>query len=132
MLSTYVGLYMSTVCLHRNSGIRDHRALYYVAGIVASSALFVENKSRRTDLTLWIVPRALDSLVLVLVHKGLLPRIPNFESYLFALVMSGVMNFYEQEPDVLETNFTRFIARFVEPRGRPALGIARNASVSLM
>ena len=132
MLSTYVGLYMSTVCLHRNSGVRDHRSLYYLAGIVASGALYVENESRRTDLTLWIVPRALDSLVLVLVQKGMLPHIPNFESYLFALVMSGVMSLYEQEPDVLESNLTRFIARFIEPRGRPSLGINRDASVSLM
>jgi hypothetical protein len=62
----------------------------------------------------------------------MLPHIPNFESYLFALVMSGVMSLYEQEPDVLESNLTRFIARFVEPRGRPSLGINRDASVSLM
>ena len=72
MISTYVGLYMSTVCLHRNSGLRDHRALYYLAGVVASGALLVEDEGRRTDLTLWIVPRAVDSLVLVLVHKGIL------------------------------------------------------------
>ena len=133
MISTYVGLYMSTVCLHRNSGLRDHRALYYLAGVVASGALLVEDEGRRTDLTLWIVPRAVDSLVLVLVHKGMLPHVANFESYLFALVMSGVMNLYEREPDVLERNLTRFIARFVEP---PSLGrsssISRDASVSLM
>jgi hypothetical protein len=46
--------------------------------------------------------------------------------------MSGVMSLYEQEPDVLESNLTRFIARFIEPRGRPSLGINRDASVSLM
>ena len=137
MLSTYVGLYMSVVCAHRNAGVRDHRALYYIAGAVASIALFVENDTRRTDLTLWIVPRAMDSLVLLLVHKGMLPRVPNFESYLFALVMAGVMNLYETEPDVLEKNLARFIARFVEPSRadggvRPHPGISRDASVSLM
>jgi len=137
MLSTYVGLYMSVVCAHRNAGVRDHRALYYIAGAVASTALFVENDTRRTDLTLWIVPRAMDSLVLLLVHKGMLPRVPNFESYLFALVMAGVMNLYETEPDVLEKNLARFIARFVEPSRadggvRPHPGISRDASVSLM
>jgi len=115
MLSTYVGLYMSTVCLHRKSGAPDHRALYYFAGIVASGALFIETESRRVDLMLWVVPRAVDSLVLVLLHKGMLPRVPNFEAYLFALAMSGVMNFYESEPDVLDGTMTRFIARFVEP-----------------
>ena len=136
MISTYVGLYMSTVCLHRNSGLRDHRALYYLAGVVASGALLVEDEGRRTDLTLWIVPRAVDSLVLVLVHKGILPHVANFESYLFALVMSGVMNLYEREPDVLERNLTRFIARFVEPPTATSVGrlssISRDASVSLM
>jgi hypothetical protein len=128
---------MSVVCAHRNAGVRDHRALYYIAGAVASTALFVENDTRRTDLTLWIVPRAMDSLVLLLVHKGMLPRVPNFESYLFALVMAGVMNLYETEPDVLEKNLARFIARFVEPSRadggvRPHPGISRDASVSLM
>ena len=116
MLSTYVGLYMSTVCLHRKSGAPDHRALYYLAGIVASGALFVETESRRADLMLWVVPRAVDSLVLVMLHKRMLPRVPNFEAYLFALAMSGVMNFYESEPDVLDGTMTRFIARFVEPQ----------------
>jgi hypothetical protein len=50
--------------------------------------------------------------------------------------MSGVMNLYEREPDVLERNLTRFIARFVEPPTATSVGrlssISRDASVSLM
>ena len=129
-ISTYVAVYMGTVCAHRNLGLPNHRSLYYIAGIIAGGALLVENKSRRTDLALWLMPRAVDSLVLVMLHKGLLPRVPNFDAYVFALVMGATMNLYEQEPDTLEPNLRAFIARFVEPP--VTRKFSRNSSVGFM
>ena len=129
-ISTYVAVYMGVVCAHRNSGLPNHRSLYYIAGIIAGGALLVENKSRRTDLALWLMPRAVDSLVLVMLHKGLLPRVPNFDSYVFALVMGATMSLYEQEPDTLEPNLRAFIARFVEPP--VTRKFSRNSSVGFM
>lgn len=66
-ISAFVGLYMATVCAHRNAVGRDHRALYYAAGVVAASALFIEKKSRRAELALYLMPRAVDSLVATMV-----------------------------------------------------------------
>lgn len=88
--------------------------LYYFVGVVVSGVLLVEDEGRRIDLIFWIVSRVVDFFVLVLVCKGIFLYVVNFESYLFVFVMSGVMNFYERELDVLERNLTRFIVRFVE------------------
>lgn len=68
-ISAFVGLYMGAVCTHRNLVGRDHRAVYYAAGVVAASALFIEKKSRRAELALYLMPRAVDSLVATMAGR---------------------------------------------------------------
>lgn len=128
-ISAFVGLYMGTVCAHRNTVRRDHRALYYVAGLVAASALFVEKKSRRAELALYLMPRAVDSLVATLAGKRLLPPVPHAELILFCVVSGGLMHLYENEPDTLAGFLRGTIRRFVH---RPNAPLPHSASEAMM
>jgi hypothetical protein len=128
-ISAFVGLYMSTVCASRNAFARDHRALYYVAGVVAASALFVEKKSRRAELALYLMPRAVDAFVNTVNAKRLLPAVPHAELALFVAVSAGLMHLYENEPDTLAGFLRDTIRRFVH---RPNAPLPKSASEAVL
>ena len=49
---------------------RDHKLSYWLVGLVAASAILIERKSRRSELALYTLPRAADSLYEILYqHK---------------------------------------------------------------
>lgn len=128
-ISAFVGLYMGTVCVHRNVVGKDHRALYYLAGISAASSLFIEKKSRRAELALYLMPRALDSLVATLAGKRMLPAVPHAELLLFCAVSGGLMHLYENEPHTLAGFLKWTIRRFVH---RPNAQLPHSASEAMM
>ena len=128
-ISAFVGLYMGTVCTHRNTVGKDHRALYYIAGLVAASALFIEKKSRRAELALYLMPRAVESLVATMAGKRMLPAVPHAELILFCVVSGGLMHLYENEPDTLAGFVKSTIRRFVH---RPNAPLPHSASEAMM
>mmetsp|Transcript_12483 Transcript_12483/g.45513 ORF Transcript_12483/g.45513 Transcript_12483/m.45513 type:complete len:520 (+) Transcript_12483:191-1750(+) len=96
-LGLFVGLYMCTVCVQRNTMKRDHKSLYYIAGMVAGLAIAVEKPSRRQELTLYVLPRALDSLYMLLRDRKLLAAVPYGEAFLFCACGGGLLAFWERE-----------------------------------
>ena len=73
-----VGVYMGSVCAHRFVAGRDHRAVYYAAGLAAASSLFIE-KNRGGRSCALSHARAIDSLVSTMSGKRLLPAVPHAE-----------------------------------------------------
>lgn len=61
------------------------------AGLVASGSILIEKKSRRSELALYVMPRAVDSFVLALTKKRCLPSIKFGEVILFSMCMGGLM-----------------------------------------
>ncbi|KAL3149605.1 hypothetical protein ABBQ32_002374 [Trebouxia sp. C0010 RCD-2024] len=96
-LSAFVGLYSSFITLHRKLFSWDHKLVYYAAGLVASGSILIEKKSRRSELALYVMPRAVDSFVLALTKKRCLPSIKFGEVILFSLCMGGLM-YYSDRP----------------------------------
>ena len=47
-LASFVTLYLSLVCAHRRVASKDHRFVYYLAGLLASTTILLEPKSRRS------------------------------------------------------------------------------------
>ncbi|GMF19347.1 unnamed protein product [Phytophthora fragariaefolia] len=47
-LASFVSLYLSLVCLHRRVVSKDHRFIYYLAGLGASTTILLEPKNRRS------------------------------------------------------------------------------------
>ena len=128
-ISAFVGVYMGSVCAHRFVAGRDHRAVYYAAGLAAASSLFIEKKSRRAELALYLMPRAIDSLVSTMSGKRLLPAVPHAELLLFCGVSAGLMHLYENEPDTLASFLRSTIRRFVH---RPSGPLPNSASEAMM
>lgn len=47
-LASFVTVYLAAVCVHRRLVSTDHRIAYYIAGLVASTTILLEPKSRRS------------------------------------------------------------------------------------
>lgn len=58
---------------------KDHKLVYWISGGLAALSVLFEKKSRRSELALYVLPRAGDSLWYILVNRHLLPRIKNAE-----------------------------------------------------
>lgn len=63
--------------------------------MLASGAILIEKKARRSELALYVAPRALDSFLLTLLHRRWVPSIRFAEVALFSLCMGGLM-YYRQ------------------------------------
>ena len=100
---------MTTICLHRKVATKDNRFIYFIAGIVCSSSIFIEKKSRRSELALYTLPRAIDSLYLIMTEKKWLSGIKNGELYLFMTSMGLIMYFYEKYPNSLSSLLHSFL-----------------------
>ena len=58
---------------------KDHKLVYWIAGGTAALSALLEKKSRRSELALYVLPRAGDSLWYILVNRHMLPNIKNAE-----------------------------------------------------
>jgi hypothetical protein len=67
------------------------------AGMAASTAIFIEKKGRRSELALYVLPRAIESLLETLLRRRVLPRLPFWEVALFAVCMGRLM-YYKSAP----------------------------------
>ena len=65
--------------MQRKIAVRDHKLVYWFGGAIAALSVLLEKKSRRTELALYVLPRAADSLWYILVNRHLLPKIRHAE-----------------------------------------------------
>ena len=100
-LAAFVMLYQATICIQRNLVNTDHKAIYYIAGLVSSTSILIEKKSRRSELALYVLPRAVDSLYMQLLDRKWMAHVPNFEIALFCVAMGGLMHFYRHAPNTM-------------------------------
>lgn len=57
-LSSLCASYMATVIVHRKIFKKDHKLVYYVAGLISCCAIFIEHPARRLELALYAVSAA--------------------------------------------------------------------------
>jgi len=91
----------------------DHKLVYYLAGMFAGLAIFIERKSRRVELALYALPRAADSLYEIMYQHKVLDKYPNGEVALFAAAMAAIMYYYEHEPDAVSPLVHSVLSRFI-------------------
>ncbi|KAK4740667.1 hypothetical protein SAY87_024255 [Trapa incisa] len=115
-LSAFVGLFQAVICLHRKVASKDHKLVYWIAGGIAALSVLIEKKSRRSELALYVLPRAGDSLWYILINRHLLPDVKNAEVVLFCACMGGVMYYLENEPDTMAPFLRGLIRRFLASR----------------
>jgi hypothetical protein len=71
--------------LHRKVAIKDHKLVYWFAGLVSGLSILLEKKVRRAELALYVLPRAGDSLWYILINHHLLPNIKNTEVIFYGI-----------------------------------------------
>ncbi|TMW68222.1 hypothetical protein Poli38472_007894 [Pythium oligandrum] len=113
-VSSFVAIYMGLICVQRRVMPKDHRFTYYLAGLGASGAIFIEPKSRRSELALYVLPRALDSLFIILRDRRILTGVRHGEVLLFSLSMACMMYSYEHEKDSMGSFLHSTLKRFLQ------------------
>ncbi|KAI8089945.1 uncharacterized protein BX664DRAFT_334285 [Halteromyces radiatus] len=119
-LATFVTLYQYQVCMHRNlldaGWIRfNHKYLYYIFGFVCSySSIFLEDKKRRSELALYVLPKAVQSFYQILYQKHMMIKIKHFEVIMSSVAMGIIMSFYQEEADVLSSFVRKLMYQFVQ------------------
>ena len=83
-ISAIIGLYQLLLCLQRTAFPIESKYWYWVMGAVAAIAVLIEKESRRTELALYVLPKATMSII-----HGYLPKQVNY--LIFALAMSIIM-----------------------------------------
>ncbi|OQS06633.1 hypothetical protein THRCLA_01326 [Thraustotheca clavata] len=83
-MGSFVALYQSAICAHRR-----------LFRLVSSFSIFIEAKSRRSELALYVLPRAVDSLFIMLRDKRWLADVPYGEVMLFGISMGAIMFCFE-------------------------------------
>ncbi|KNA15571.1 hypothetical protein SOVF_096910 [Spinacia oleracea] len=132
-LSAFVGIFQGVICLHRKVASKDHKLVYWISGGLAALSVLFEKKSRRSELALYVLPRAGDSLWYILVNRHLLPRIKNAEVALFCACMGGIMYYLEHEPDTMAPFLRGILRRFLASRiSNPSPPPNRNASYAYL
>jgi len=136
-LATFVVIYQTYFCAKNNAfeallGLRGHiprwiidicisKSSFWVGGFLAGLALFVEERRRRAELAMYVLPKALESAWKVARGKGYLPgseatrKSGMGESLLTAIGMAMVMNTYQIDPQHLSGLVRRILYQFVGP-----------------
>ena len=65
--------------MHRKVASKDHKLVYWIAGGMAALSVLLEKKARRSELALYVLPRAGESLWYISVNRHMLPDIKNAE-----------------------------------------------------
>ena len=98
-IAGFVGSYMAVITTHRWLFRGDHKLVYWLGGLVAGAALLLERPSRHTDLMLYVLPRAADSLYTIMADKRWVGTMPHGEVLLFALAMAVLLGTFEREQE---------------------------------
>lgn len=74
-----LGQCKGVICAHRKVASKDHKLVYWIGGSISALSVLLEKKARRSELALYVLPRAGESLWCILVNRQLLPDIRNAE-----------------------------------------------------
>jgi len=92
------------------------KASFWFPGFMAGLSLFVEEKRRRGELAMYVLPKGLESVWIMARGKGWVFRTGNFgEMWLTALGMAMVMSTYQNDPQHLSGLVRRILYQFIGP-----------------
>ncbi|KAG0032575.1 hypothetical protein BGZ81_010625 [Podila clonocystis] len=100
-LSLYTVIAANSVCLGRRVFGRERKLTYLLNGILASPAILLEQPGRRIEVILYIALRGLLTGWQLLLKRGLVYRVPQWDTALFSLSMGVVMSVYQGQPDAV-------------------------------
>ncbi|KAF9235562.1 hypothetical protein BU15DRAFT_77880 [Melanogaster broomeanus] len=132
-LATFVAVYQSFFCFKHNMhailssqkktkirqvilGFLGSKYCYALGGFFGALSLFVEEKRRRGELAMYVLPKGLESAWLTARGRGWVFRTGEFgEMILTAIGMGMVMSIYQNEPHHLSSLVRRILYQFIGP-----------------
>jgi len=92
------------------------RKSYWVFGILSGLSLFVEEKRRREELAMYVLPKGMESAWLTARGRGWIGRTGQWgEVVLTSISMGMVMSIYQNDPQHLSGLVRRILYQFVGP-----------------
>ncbi|KZT70243.1 hypothetical protein DAEQUDRAFT_725509 [Daedalea quercina L-15889] len=89
---------------------------YYALGILTGLSLFVEEKKRREELAMYVMPKGMESAWLMARGRGWVGRTGQWgEVLLTAVGMGMVMSIYQNDPQHLSGLVRRILYQFIGP-----------------
>ncbi|KAI8908767.1 hypothetical protein DFJ77DRAFT_473245 [Powellomyces hirtus] len=116
-LSVFVAGYQQLACRYRDLIShtilsRDSKLAYWFFGFFASASIFIEQRKRRTELAMYVLPRGIDSFYKILRNRDLAPRIKYFEIFMFSMGMGIIISFFQTEPEAISGLLYKALRRF--------------------
>ncbi|KAG0015058.1 hypothetical protein BGZ81_000121, partial [Podila clonocystis] len=100
-LALHTVIAANSVCFGRRVFRRERKLIYLLNGLLASLAILLERPSRRIEVILYIALRALNTAWQLLSRRGLVHRIPQWDTALFSVSMGVIMSVYQSQPEAL-------------------------------
>ncbi|KAF8760001.1 peroxisome organization [Rhizoctonia solani] len=91
------------------------KASWWLGGFLSGLSLLVEDKRRRGELAMYVLPRGLESAWGVMRRRGWVPIVPGGENLLCAMGMGMVMATYQTSPQHLSGMVRRIMYQFIGP-----------------
>ena len=83
------------MCLHRNlikGGYKwNSKYFYWWAGFITSLSIFIEDRRRRVDLALYVLPKAAESWYKILYNKNRIFELDQYADVWFFSAATGVI-----------------------------------------
>jgi len=109
-LATFVVIFQSGICAQRNlyasyghsmpswlTRMVLHKYVYWMLGFSTCLSLFVEDKKRRGELALYVLPKGLESIWSIARQRGLAPAVPHGDVLLASGGLAMVMSAYHHD-----------------------------------
>ena len=118
-LSAYCTFAWATVCaLTKHTPVRSP-LLAASAGFVGGLAIFLERKSRRLELGLYMLQYALGSWYRLAVAAGLIPHVRHGPFYLFSASTAVLVHAFVRDPDLLRRSYHSGLKYLIGPTSSP-------------
>ncbi|KAJ3272813.1 hypothetical protein HDV01_005241 [Terramyces sp. JEL0728] len=77
--------------------------LFYYLGIITGLSILIEQKPKRAELAMYVLPKGLQSLYTLMIQNGALIPIPHLDVIATCGAMSTIMSLYQTEPHQLSS-----------------------------
>jgi hypothetical protein len=85
----------------------------WLSGFFSAWTILLEQKSRRSELALYVLPRTIDSLWQIVLSRKWMPVLPQGEKILFMMGMACIMYYREKYPEVMSPLLRKVLEFFV-------------------
>ena len=120
-MSILVSLFPAILCCLRRIRTEQQQQPmnFAIAGGISAAAILLEKKSRRSEIAIYLISRAVTSAWKLCVDHKILPKIPAGEIILFAVVASVTQYTFTYEPELMRKQYFQFIDDLAkDPQGR--------------